>query len=381
MRYDRGLDPAWYFGPFERYAARLAADYLSTRWRRHEPLDPHLIVRAASLYIVLALTPAAGSWRRPSPEHRRARSRHSLESDAGALLISFALRCGWWQFDARAASFLAFRWTCISRGRGSGAPCRRLGSPNLPLPCPGSRWPRCRADAAWPASDSSWAGWLLGEALGPRAAIVPGQLFARWTEAITRLAWRATIQVFARSAGLACSSSRRWPSRGARHRGATRSLAGLACEPCRPVAGCPRLSVCQRFRNSSPAAPDAGAVRSTEDARHDWHLRVRRNPMQIAGVCAGDAGAAAVEPVWGLGAVRVSSCGRLRAWDEEEDLRRRFGRDWADYRGHVRDGAPTEAWHDATRNRPASMSPSLRMCREVAAGCGAGRSRSGDRAG
>jgi hypothetical protein len=28
IRYDRGLDPAWYFGPMERYAARLAAGYL-----------------------------------------------------------------------------------------------------------------------------------------------------------------------------------------------------------------------------------------------------------------------------------------------------------------------------------------------------------------
>lgn len=28
LRYRRNLDPAWYFGPWERYAARLAAGYL-----------------------------------------------------------------------------------------------------------------------------------------------------------------------------------------------------------------------------------------------------------------------------------------------------------------------------------------------------------------
>jgi hypothetical protein len=28
LRYRRGLDPAWYFGPWERYAMRLAAGYL-----------------------------------------------------------------------------------------------------------------------------------------------------------------------------------------------------------------------------------------------------------------------------------------------------------------------------------------------------------------
>ena len=28
LRYERGLDPAWYFGPWERYAAGLAAGYL-----------------------------------------------------------------------------------------------------------------------------------------------------------------------------------------------------------------------------------------------------------------------------------------------------------------------------------------------------------------
>src|SRR6185436_6668907 len=28
LTYRRGLDPAWYFGPMERYAARLAAGYL-----------------------------------------------------------------------------------------------------------------------------------------------------------------------------------------------------------------------------------------------------------------------------------------------------------------------------------------------------------------
>ena len=28
LRYRRLLDPAWYFGPWERYAVRLAAGYL-----------------------------------------------------------------------------------------------------------------------------------------------------------------------------------------------------------------------------------------------------------------------------------------------------------------------------------------------------------------
>jgi hypothetical protein len=28
LRYRRDLDPAWYFGPWERYATRLAAGYL-----------------------------------------------------------------------------------------------------------------------------------------------------------------------------------------------------------------------------------------------------------------------------------------------------------------------------------------------------------------
>jgi hypothetical protein len=28
LRYQRGLDPAWYFGPMERYAVRLAGGYL-----------------------------------------------------------------------------------------------------------------------------------------------------------------------------------------------------------------------------------------------------------------------------------------------------------------------------------------------------------------
>jgi hypothetical protein len=28
LEYDRGLDPAWYFGAWERYATRLAAGYL-----------------------------------------------------------------------------------------------------------------------------------------------------------------------------------------------------------------------------------------------------------------------------------------------------------------------------------------------------------------
>ena len=28
LRYKRLLDPAWYFGPWERYAVKLTADYL-----------------------------------------------------------------------------------------------------------------------------------------------------------------------------------------------------------------------------------------------------------------------------------------------------------------------------------------------------------------
>ncbi len=30
VHFDRGLDPAWYFTPWERFAARQAADYLIT---------------------------------------------------------------------------------------------------------------------------------------------------------------------------------------------------------------------------------------------------------------------------------------------------------------------------------------------------------------
>jgi len=29
LRYRRSLDPAWYFGPWERYAVRLSGDYLA----------------------------------------------------------------------------------------------------------------------------------------------------------------------------------------------------------------------------------------------------------------------------------------------------------------------------------------------------------------
>jgi len=45
LLYDRELDPAWYFGPWERYATRLAAGYLIDNLATPRPLTPALSPR------------------------------------------------------------------------------------------------------------------------------------------------------------------------------------------------------------------------------------------------------------------------------------------------------------------------------------------------
>jgi hypothetical protein len=155
--------------------------------------DRYLLVRAASIYIVVMLTGFAWVWRRPS-----------LRTMQGAVLASFwnlpvvlllqlaAARFGWWRVDAHGGLLfgipvdLYFSWIWLWGALPA------IAFPSLPLSLVlvlAFAVDLVLMPAAGPVVTLAPT-WLIGEALGLVAGLVPAQLLARWTMRDQRSLWR-----------------------------------------------------------------------------------------------------------------------------------------------------------------------------------------------
>src|SRR5262245_28764644 len=162
--------------------------------------DRYLLIRAASVYISVVLTVMVWLWRRPTTRERAGAMLASAWNLPVVLALQLAARqFGWWEFDARGGLFLGipvelylswvWLWGALPAIAFRGLPLiavlgAALAADLVLMP------------AATPVVRLG-PHWLVGEAVGLAAGLLPGQLLARWTSHEKRLVERAVLQVIA----------------------------------------------------------------------------------------------------------------------------------------------------------------------------------------
>jgi protein-S-isoprenylcysteine O-methyltransferase Ste14 len=308
--------------------------------------EPYLLVRAASLYLTVALTALVWVWRRPSPR-----------ALAGAMLgfcwnlpVILGLHvvaelAGWWHFDAQGGLLLgmpveawlswAWLWGAVPALAFPSTPLAAVALMALliDLVVMPAAEPVVRLGPLWVAGD------LVGIFLG----LVPSQILARWTLRRERLAYRAVLQIVAFTGVVlfilpvsvieGSGSTWRnpllfpmWKLSLALHMLAVPAILGL--------------TAVQEFvtRGGGTPVPFDPPQRLVTSGVYAYV----RNPMQLS--------AAVLLLILGLvlGNMWVSAAGvmahfysyGLAGSDENEDLLQRFGGDWLRYRRAVRSWLP-----------------------------------------
>jgi len=337
-------------------------------------MDPYLLVRAASLHIAIAATAAVWVWRRPNA---RAFSGALLAFfwNIRALLIvnSAAARLGWWHFDARGGLLLGTPVDLLLAWAWLWGALPALACPSLPLAvvvAAGLAADLVLMPAAAPVVQLEPL-WLAGEAGALLVALLPAQLIARWTLGDEHLAGRVALQVVAFS-GLVLfvlpaiaidGSGSAWIDPLTRPAWQIGLLAQLLAVPA--VIG---LTAVQEFvtRGGGTPVPFDPPRRLVTTGVYAYV----RNPMQLSAVLLLMVLALVLWNPWVAVAgimAHVYSAG-LAGWDEDEDVRGRFGDTWTAYRRGVRRWLPRlRPWQPP--DQPASrlfVSEHCQMCRDVA---------------
>lgn len=335
-------------------------------------MDRDLLVRAAGLYLPLCSAAALWVWRRPG---RR--------EGAGALLAlawclwavpaanALALEAGWWRFRADAGVFLgmpvelwlgwAALWGAIPALLPRRVPAAVVVLGALALDV--ALMPLCAPVLALGER------WLLGEAVALAVALVPALLLARWTAQRRRLGARAAMQavifgallLWVVPAAVFAQAGGGWEALWRRPAWATSLLLQLLAVPA-VVA----LSAVQEFarRGGGTPLPFDPPRRLVASGAYAYVS----NPMQVGASLVMLGWGAVLESAWavGAGAMAVAFFAGVAAWSEEEDLRGRFGEEWAEYRRHVRPWIPRRRPYHPSISDPGV--PPARLY--VAAGCG-----------
>jgi len=336
--------------------------------------DRYLVVRAASLYIAVMLTVVLWAWRQPTARAR-----------AGAALALFwnlplvlalhlaAVHFGWWRFNARGGLLLgmpvemylswAWLWSVV--------PFFAFPSLSLGLVLVlALAFDIVLMPAAAPVILLGPA-WLFGEVAGLLTGLAPSQLLARWTARDEHLAGRAMLQVLAFTGLLVFvlpaiaidGTGGAWTNPMTRPAWQI-SLAAQALA----IPGLLGLTAVQEFvmRGGGTPVPFDPPRRLVTTGIYAFV----GNPMQLSavvlllllGVVLGNPWVSAAGVM-----AHLYSAG-LAGWDEDEDLRRRFGDDWITYRGGVRRWVPRfRPWHrpDHPPARLFVAADSCDLCRDV----------------
>jgi protein-S-isoprenylcysteine O-methyltransferase Ste14 len=316
--------------------------------------DPYLIVRAATVYITVALTAIAWAWQRPGrPVVAGAVLGFVWNLPALLVLHVAASAYGWWHFDAQGGLLLgmpvdlylcwAWVWGAIPalafpKARLAAVVAAALAFDVVLMP------------AAGPVLQLGPA-WLIGEIAGLLAGLVPAQLLARWTAGATRLDRRAVLQVLAFSGLILVvlpavaieGSGTTWINPSERPLWQISVIVQVLAVPA--AVG---LSAVQEFvtRGAGTPVPFDPPRRLVTSGLYAYV----RNPMQLS--------AAVLLLLWGL-VLRngwVAAAGimahlystGLAGWNEDDDLGTRFGRRWLEYRSGVRRWIPrVRPWYPA----------------------------------
>ncbi len=194
--------------------------------------------------------------------------------------------------------------------------------------------------------------WLIGEAVALALVLIPAQLFARWTLTDTRLYARAVMQVLT-SAGVflflipefifALRDGHRWGALLTQ----TAWLRNLELQGV-ALLGVLGVSAAQEFaeRGGGTPIPYDPPKRLVTTGIY----RYIANPMQLSCALVMTAWGGVLRNPWvAIGGVMSFVYGMgIAGWDEDEDLKTRFGEQWLRYRRHVRAWRfRLTPWHDA----------------------------------
>jgi protein-S-isoprenylcysteine O-methyltransferase Ste14 len=337
-------------------------------------IDPYLLVRAASVYLTVTALVIVCAWRRPG---RRAAAGAALACcwnlPVVLALNVAAARAGWWHFDASGGLLLGIpvdlylSWVLLW-----GA-IPALAFASLPL------WTvvlialgvdLALMPAAAPVVTLGPA-WIAGEAVGLAIGLVPAQLLARWTSDDRHLEYRALLQTISFT-GLIClllpaiviqASRSTWPELAVRPLWQITLAAQLLAAPA--LIG---LTAVQEFvaRGGGTPVPFDPPRRLVTTGVYAYVA----NPMQLSVVLLLLAMGLLLQNPWvaAAGAMGHVYAAGLAWWDEDADLRQRFGEAWLQYRRGVRRWVPRgRPWHRPD-DPPARLfvADSCAMCREVA---------------
>jgi protein-S-isoprenylcysteine O-methyltransferase Ste14 len=340
--------------------------------------DRYLVVRAVAIYsagIALAL---AAAWRRPD---RRATAGAML-AFAWNLCTLFvlhliALRVGWWRYDADGGTLLGipvdlwFAWAILW------GPATAIAMPRTPLWIVTAVALGLDLIAMPLAAPVVQLGstWLLGEGAALAVCLVPAQLLARWTATDRHLIARASLQVITFSVLLAVllpvlaieGSASAWPSTLIDETNFLVAVAVSLAVQCLCVPALIGLTAVQEFvtRGLGTPVPFDPPRRIVTTGIYAYVA----NPMQLSAVLFLLAVAIMLGNLYvALAGVmaHVYSIG-LAGWDEDLDLRERFGDAWSRYRAHTRRWMPR--WRPSYGNVAVArlyVASECGMCQEVA---------------
>ena len=335
--------------------------------------DRYLLIRAASLYVTVMLTVALWVWRRPTRSAVAGALMASVWNLPVVLVLHLAAKhFGWWQFDAHGGLFLGMPVELYLSWAWLWGAVLALAFPSLALGA--VMLIALAADLVlMPALAPVLRlgpGWYLGEIIALLAAMLPGQLLARWTIRRERLAERAVLQVaaftglmlFVLPAAVIEGSGSDWLDPLGLPAWQLSLIAQALALPA--LVG---LSAVQEFvsRGGGTPVPFDPPQQLVTSGLYGYI----RNPMQLSAVVLLFFLGLVLRNVWVAAAgvmAHIYSVG-LAGWDEGEDLRARFGADWIAYRRGVRAWVPQlRPWHQTGRSTARLfVSESCDMCREV----------------
>ena len=336
-------------------------------------IDPFLVVRAGSIYVATVLTMAVWVWRRPSHSAMAGAALAFFLNVPVVLAVSIAAaQFGWWQFTATGGLLLgipvdlllswAWLWSVV---------------PALALPS----WPLTAIALIVTATDvllmplgapviTLGSRWLVGEAIGVIAGVIPGQLLARWTARGEHVAGRATLQaltfaalvMFVLPATILQASGTTWLNPITLPAWKVSLALQMLAVPA--ILG---LTAVQEFatRGGGTPVPFDPPRRLVTSGLYSYVA----NPMQLAGVLLLIMLGIMLRNVWvsAAGVMAHLYAAGFAGWDEHDDLRRRFGRDWEVYRRNVPRWRPRyRPWHrDAEPPARLFVATSCGMCHQI----------------
>jgi protein-S-isoprenylcysteine O-methyltransferase Ste14 len=334
--------------------------------------DPHLVVRGAAVYLAAIAIIVAVIWRRPDRSGVIGASM-ALAWNVPAVFVLhlIATRAGWWWYDADGGVLIGLpvdlwlTWAILW------GPATAIAMPGAPL------WAIVAAAlaidlVAMPAAApvvQLGSTWLVGEAAALVTCLVPAQLLARWTAADRHLPLRATLQLIAFGLMLGVllpiiaidGSDSSWANPVNAPRWWWSVALQVLCIPALIGVSAVQEFVTRGLGTPVPFDPPRRIVTTGPYA-------YVANPMQLSAVLLLLIGAVFVGNVYvALAGVmaHIYSVG-LAGWDEDQDLRNRFGAEWVLYRLRVRTWIPR--WRPAYDADVARLyvAGNCTVCQEVA---------------